>query len=82
MSLFMMLTAALVWSGVLLIGLTLLHRSRYGQERLVREGNHGSESAKHFGSNVAFNAVFSASVVYGLTYLLFPFLHHSEPVSP
>jgi sterol desaturase/sphingolipid hydroxylase (fatty acid hydroxylase superfamily) len=82
MSLYLMLTLAMGVSGLFMVGLTLAFHSQYGKQHRIRDGKHGSTAAKSFVGNAAFNAVFSVSVVYGLTYLLYPLLFVEGPASP
>ena len=83
MSLYLMLTLAIGLSGAALVGLTLLFHAPYGRKHRIREGKqYGTNASKHFVKVAIFNAIFSISIVYGLTYLLYPFLYLEGPVSP
>lgn len=81
MSLYLMLTIAFGLSGFALVGLTVVFHSSFGKEHRIREGRHGSAAAKNFHQKVALNGVFSALIVYGLTFLLYPLLYEEGAAS-
>lgn len=81
MSILIIITVGAGISGMTMIGLTLAFHSEYGRRNRIREGKHGSAAAKNFTRNAAISSVFSLSIVYGLTYLLSPYLYHEGPVS-
>jgi sterol desaturase/sphingolipid hydroxylase (fatty acid hydroxylase superfamily) len=81
MMIYLLISGTIAISGMMMIGLTLLFRSEYGTKNRIRDGKHGSAAAKKFTSNAVVNSIFSLSTVYGLTYLLAPYLYHEGTTS-
>ena len=80
MTLMVLITCVLGISGVLLFGLTALYRSPFGDAHHIREAkNHGLSRARYW-RNAGANAVMSVALVYGMTWLLQPYLFHEGPV--
>lgn len=82
MSIYLMITVAVGLSGLTMLGLTLAFHSTYGKAHRIREGRFGSANAKGFVGNAAVTSIFSISIVYGLTFLLAPFLYEEGAASP
>jgi sterol desaturase/sphingolipid hydroxylase (fatty acid hydroxylase superfamily) len=77
-----MLSVVLALSGAMLIGLTLLFRMPVTDNHRIREEPVRTLKGPEFWRIAMFNAVLSVSMVYGLTYGLYPFLFSEEAISP
>jgi len=82
MSLYVMLTIVLALSGTLLIGLTLLFRMPLTDSHRIREEPERSPKDAGYWRIAIFNSVLSVSMVYGLTFLLYPYLFYEAAASP
>lgn len=81
MSLYIMLTAALALSGLVMAALTLVYRSRAGEQRRLVARRKKPVSEARFWRYAAINSTLSVGVVYGLTYLAYPVVFHEGPAS-
>ena len=79
MSLYWMLTFGVALSGLLMVVMTLAYHSGWGRARRIRDGQHGSANAKGFVGNAAVTSALSISLVYGLTWALYPLLYEEGP---
>ena len=82
MSLYTMLTAVILLSGLTMVGLTAIYHTPSGRKRHIRDGPHGTANAKNFVTIAAFNAGLSMGLVYALTWWLRPFVFVEGPAFP
>ena len=82
MPLFVMMSAVIALSGVLLIGLTLLFRMPVTDNHCIREEPVKTLKDSKFWRLAIINSVLSISMIFGLTYLLYAFLFYEEAASP
>jgi sterol desaturase/sphingolipid hydroxylase (fatty acid hydroxylase superfamily) len=82
MSLFVLMSAVIALSGVLLIGLTLLFRMPITDNHRIREEPVKIPKGPKFWRLASINSVLSISMIFGLTYLFYAFLFHEEAASP
>ncbi|MCA9667847.1 MAG: sterol desaturase family protein [Myxococcales bacterium] len=73
LSLYIMLSASLLLSGLTVVALTAVYRSRYGAAHTLTPPRDKPVSAAKFRRYAALNSVVSVSVVYGLTFVVYPF---------
>lgn len=82
MMLYVLTTAVLLFSGLLILGLTLLARSRYGHEHAIRDAKNHSIPPLRFWRTAAINSTLSMSMVYAFLYFAGPRLFIATGRSP
>ena len=86
MSLYIMLTGTLALSGLVIISLTLLYESPAGDARKLhqlggKEGRGRPINNAKFRRMAIINSIESVSLVYALTYVLYPYIFSEKTVS-
>jgi sterol desaturase/sphingolipid hydroxylase (fatty acid hydroxylase superfamily) len=80
MSLYVLLSAGLLTSGLTMAAMTGLFRSEYGQAHQIRVSERDN-STGDFLQNAVVSSVLSLVLVFGLTFATLPWLFHAGPVS-
>ena len=81
MSLYLMLTAAIVLSGIVMITLTVIYNSPVSEGHKLRTARPRPVNNTQFRIRAVLNSTFSITMAYVLTYALYPYIYTEGAVS-